>query len=159
MPKSDLDPLDLRILDVLQRDARVANVDLAEQVGLSPSPCLRRVRAIEQAGVIDAYAALLDPAALGLDVTAFVEVTLERQSPDAVEVFETAMAARPEVMECYEVTGDHDYLLRVTVADIDRLRRFVMDDLLAIPSVARTRSNLALGRVKYTTALPLAAAR
>ena len=118
----DLDAIDRRILTELQADARISNAALAEAVGLSPSPCLRRVRALEAAGVIRRYAALLEPAEVGLPISVFVQVTLERQIDRALETFETAIQDRPEVMECYLMTGDADYLLRVVVSDLTGLR-------------------------------------
>ncbi len=151
----DLDAIDRRILDRLQRNGRMANVDLAREVGLSPSPCLRRVRDMEDAGVIDRYAAVLDPKAVGLTLSVFVQVTLERQVETALEAFERIVATRPEVMECYLMTGDADYLLRVVVADVSAYEQFLKNHLTRIPGVASIKSSFALNRVKYETALPL----
>lgn len=151
-----MDGIDRKILSALQRDARISNVDLANAVGLSPSPCLRRVRDLENRRVIRGYAALLDPAAVALPVSVFVSVTLERQTEDALETFEAAVGQWPEVVECYLMTGDSDYLLRVVARDIDAYQRFVLDRLTHIPSVASIKSSFALRQVKYTTALPLA---
>ena len=151
----DLDAIDRRILDRLQRNGRMANVDLAREVGLSPSPCLRRVRDLEDAGVIDRYAAVLDPKAVGLTLSVFVQVTLERQIETALEAFERIVATRPEVMECYLMTGDADYLLRVVVADVSAYEQFLKNHLTRIPGVASIKSSFALNRVKYETALPL----
>lgn len=153
----DLDAIDRRILDRLQRNGRMANVDLAREVGLSPSPCLRRVRDLEDAGVIDRYAAVLDPKAVGLTLSVFVQVTLERQIETALEAFERIVATRPEVMECYLMTGDADYLLRVVVADVSAYEQFLKNQLTRIPGVASIKSSFALNRVKYETALPLGA--
>lgn len=152
-----LDAIDVRILDRLQRDGRISNVDLARDVGLSPSPCLRRVRDLEEAGLIDRYAAILDQRKAGLDLSVFVQVTLERQIETALETFERTIAERPEVMECYLMTGDADYLLRVVVADVTAYERFLKNHLTRIPGVASIKSSFALNRVKYETALPLAA--
>ena len=152
-----LDAIDRRILDRLQRNGRMANVDLAREVGLSPSPCLRRVRDLEDAGVIDRYAAVLDPKAVGLTLSVFVQVTLERQIETALEAFERIVATRPEVMECYLMTGDADYLLRVVVADVSAYEQFLKNQLTRIPGVASIKSSFALNRVKYETALPLGA--
>lgn len=152
-----LDAIDVRILDRLQRDGRISNVDLARDVGLSPSPCLRRVRDLEEAGLIDRYAAILDQRKAGLDLSVFVQVTLERQIETALETFERTIAERPEVMECYLMTGDADYLLRVVVADVAAYERFLKNHLTRIPGVASIKSSFALNRVKYETALPLAA--
>ena len=155
MPIVDLDATDRRSLGVLQRDARIANVDLAEKVNLSPSPCLRRVRELEAAGVIRRYAALLDPLALGLSVSVFIHVTLEKQVERVLDTFEAAIRERPEVMECYLMTGESDYLLRVVVPDMPALERFIVDFLTRIPGVGNIKSSFALKQVKYETALPL----
>ena len=151
-----LDAIDRRILRVLQENARIANIDLAEAVGLSASPCLRRVRELEQTGVVKGYVALLNPSALGLSVSVFIQVRLERQVEEALETFEAAVLSRPEVMECYLMTGDSDYLLRVVVPDLPAYERFLMDSLTRLPGVANIRSSFALKQVKYRTALPLA---
>jgi DNA-binding Lrp family transcriptional regulator len=150
-----LDAIDRRILTCLQENARVANTELAEAVGLSASPCLRRVRDLEQAGIIRRYVTLLDPAAIGLPVSVFVNVTLERQVEQALERFEAAIERRPEVMECYLMTGDADYLLRVVTADLSGYERFLIDHLTRVPGVASIKSSFALKQVKYRTALPL----
>ena len=155
MPKQDLDAIDRRILENLQNDARMSNVTLAEKVGLSPSPCLRRVGGLESAGVIKGYATLVDAEAVGLPVSVFVNVTLERQIEKALEAFEKEIRARPEVMECYLMTGDADYLLRVVLADLAAYRQFLMDHLTRIPGVSNIRSSFALKQVTYRTALPL----
>lgn len=155
MPASVLDAIDRRILRSLQENARISNVELAREVGLSPSPCLRRVRDLEESGIIRRYVALLDPAALGLPVSVFVQVSLERQIEDALETFEAAVLARPEVMECYLMTGDADYLLRVVVPDLTAYERFLMDSLTRVPGVSSIRSSFALKQVKYRTALPI----
>lgn len=155
MPTATIDPIDLRILARLQEDARTSNVDLARAVHLSPSPCLARVRRLEQSGLIRRYVSLLDPVRLGLTVSVFIQVRLERQVESALDIFERAMAARPEVMECYLMTGDSDYLLRVLVADVQALERFIVDFLSRIPGVGNIKSSFALKQVKYKTALPL----
>ena len=129
MPNIALDRIAWRILDRLQHDARVSNADLARDVGLSPSPCLRRVRELEQSGIIKDYVTLLEPADVGLPISVFVQVTLERQVEHALETFEHAMLDRPEVMECYLMTGDADYLLRVVVADIEAYETFLKEHL------------------------------
>jgi len=150
-----LDAIDRRILTQLQDNARLTNVELAEAVGLSPSPCLRRVRELEQSGVIRRYVALLDPATVGLPVSVFVNVTLERQVETALERFEAAILKRPEVMECYLMTGDADYLLRVVTADLSAYERFLVEHLTRVPGVASIKSSFALKQVKYRTALPV----
>jgi Lrp/AsnC family leucine-responsive transcriptional regulator len=153
--ESDLDAIDRKILARLQDDARIANIELSEAVGLSPAPCLRRVRALEERGVIRKHVTLLDPGAVGLPVSVFVNVSLERQVEKALQRFESAILTRPEVMECYLMTGDADYLLRVVCADLVAYERFLLDHLTQIPGVASIRSSFALKQVKYSTALPL----
>lgn len=155
MPNIELDAVDRRILGVMQEDARISNVDLAERVGISPSPCWRRVKALEEAGIIQRHVTLVDPAAVGLPVSVFVQVTLERQIEAALETFERTVLERPEVMECYLMTGDSDYLLRVVVADLAAYERFLMDHLTRINGVASINSSFALKQVKYRTALPV----
>jgi DNA-binding Lrp family transcriptional regulator len=155
MPVQTLDSIDLKILAVLQEHARTPNVELAGKVGLSPSPCLRRVRELEEGGVIRRHVALVDPAAVGLGVSVFVSVRLERQVEGALDRFEAAVLARPEVMECYLMTGDADYLLRVVVCDLPAYEQFLMQHLTRVPGIASIRSSFALKQVKYTTALPL----
>ncbi len=155
MPTAPLDAIDRRILRVLQENARIPNVELAQAVGLSPSPCLRRVRDLEERGIVRRYVGLVDPGAVGLPVSVFVQVTLERQVERALETFETAVQERPEVMECYLMTGDADYLLRVVVPDLESFQRFLMEHLTRVPGVASIKSSFALKQVKYLTALPL----
>src|SRR3979409_2446805 len=150
-----LDPIDKRILEQLQHDGRLSNADLAEKVGLSSSPCWRRgVKALEEAGVIKGYAALLDAKTVGLSVNVFVSVSLSTQNEKSLKDFERAAAARPEVMECYLMTGDSDYLLRVVVPDLEAYERFVMD-FTKIVGIAQIRSSFALRPVKQATAPPL----
>ena len=155
MPKTSLDAIDRRILAVLQENARVSNVELAESAGVSASPCWRRVRELERTGVISRYVTLVDPAALGLPVSVFIQVSLEKQVESALEIFENAILQRPEVMECYLMTGDADYMLRVVVADLEAYERFLMDHLTRVPAVANIRSSFALKQVKYRTVLPV----
>jgi DNA-binding Lrp family transcriptional regulator len=155
MPDPALDATDWRILDRLQDDARLTNVELAKAVHLSPSPCLARVRALEEDGLIARYVTLLDPVKVGLTVSVFISVSLEKQVESALEIFERAIRDRPEVMECYLMTGDADYLLRVVVPDVPALERFILDFLTKVPGVGNIRSSFALKQVKYKTALPL----
>jgi Lrp/AsnC family leucine-responsive transcriptional regulator len=150
-----LDPTDWKILALLQEDARMSNVDLAQAVGLSPSPCLSRVRALEEQGFIRRYVTLLDPQRVGMKVSVFIQVTLEKQIEPALEVFEKAIRGRPEVMECYLMTGEADYLLRVVVPDLQALERFILNFLSRVPGVGNIKSSFALKQVKYQTALPL----
>ncbi len=155
-PARALDEIDRRILVELQRDGRLTNNDLAGRIGVSPSPCWRRVRALEDAGVIKGYAALVDPAALGLNVSVFTQVSLERQEKKALQVFEAAVGEWPEIMECYLMTGDADYLLRVVVPDLAAYERFLMARLTRIRGIASIKSSFALRSVKYRTDLPIA---
>ena len=151
-----LDTIDKRILGELQRNGRISNVELAAAAGLSPSPCLRRVRELENAGVIDRYAAILDQPAVGYALSVFVQVTLERQVETALETFERVITERPEVMECYLMTGDSDYLLRIVVPDVTAYEAFLKNHLTRVAGVSSIKSSFALNRVKYETALPLA---
>src|SRR5882672_5091965 len=155
MPELQLDSIDWKILGLLQTDARMSNVELAKAIGLSPSPCLNRVRALEEAGYISRYVTLLDALRVGLKVSVFIQVTLERQIESALERFENAIRTRPEVMECYLMTGDADYLLRVVVPDIQVLEEFILKFLTKLPGVGNIKSSFALKQVKYQTALPL----
>ncbi len=156
--KSDvfqLDPVDLRLLGKLQGDARITNVALADSANLSPAPCLRRIRELETAGVIRGYVTLLDPEAVGLLVSVFIQVSLEKQVETALRTFEKTIGSYPEVMECYLMTGDADYLLRVVASDLKSLQKFIVERLACIPYVANIRSSMALKEVKYNTALPI----
>lgn len=152
---TEIDPIDRRILARLQRDASIQNQQLANEIGLSPSPCHRRVRALEEAGIIRGYVALLDGAAVGAGFLAYVEVRLERQAVEFSERFEKAVLARAEILECVRVTGDYDYLLKVATRDIEAFHRFLIDTLTRIKGIANTRTSIALNRVKETTALPI----
>ena len=149
-----LDAIDCRILTHLQKDGRTANADLAAAVGLSPSPTWRRVKALEESGVVKGYVALLDARAVGLPVNVFMSVSLSTQVESALARFEQAVSRRPEVMECYLMTGDSDYLLRIVVPDLGAYERFVMD-FTKIPGIAQIRSSFALRPVKQGTALPM----
>ena len=135
-----LDQFDVRILRQLQDDARVSNVKLASAVGLSPSPCLRRVRELMRRGIIRRQVALVDPDAVGLPVSTFIQVTLDKQVKEALDVFESAVREQPEVMECYLMTGEADYLLRVVTPSLAAYHRFLMERLTRIPGIARQRA-------------------
>jgi DNA-binding Lrp family transcriptional regulator len=152
---TNIDRTDRRILSALQRNARIANQELADQVGISASACWRRVRQLEAAGVIQRYAAVLDPVRLGLPVSILINVSLEKQGEKALQAFETAVAEWPEVMECYLMTGDADYLLRVVVADLAAYEQFLMRKLTRIPGIASIRSSFALRAVRRRTELPI----
>jgi Lrp/AsnC family transcriptional regulator, leucine-responsive regulatory protein len=155
MSQDRLDRTDRNILEVLQRDGRIANVALANQVHLSPAPCLRRVAALEQAGIIERYVALLNARKLGLGLLAFVSVKLIKGGKMPSEQFGIAVAAWSEVVACYALTGDMDYLLRVHVPDLERYNAFMSDKLLRFAGLVDVRSSIVLDRVKETTALPI----
>lgn len=151
----NLDTVDLRILAELQRDGSLTNVELARRVHLSPSPCLVRVKALEAAGVIQRYVALADPKSVGLGLNVFISISLKEQAKDSLAEFERRIAEHDEVMECYLMTGDSDYLIRVVVRDIGELEHFILEQLTPIPGIEKIRSSFALKQVRYKTALPL----
>ena len=155
MPISALSEIDYKILKYLQDNARLSNVELSEHIHLSQSPCLRRVRNMEASGVIKGYVALVDQNTVGLPVSVFVNVRLEKQIEQALEIFEETVQNWSEVMECYLMTGDSDYLLRVVASDLVAYERFLMDKLTRVPSVASINSSFALKQVTYKTALPI----
>ncbi|WP_087732161.1 Lrp/AsnC family transcriptional regulator [Paraburkholderia piptadeniae] len=150
-----LDRIDIAILQQLQQNARITNAELARAVNLSPTPCFNRVRALEKLGLFRQQVTLLDAKALGLRINVFIQVSLEKQVEDALRRFEQEVGERPEVMECYLMTGDADYLLRVVVPDMQSLERFIVQWLTKIPGVSNIRSSFALKQVRYKTALPL----
>jgi Lrp/AsnC family transcriptional regulator, leucine-responsive regulatory protein len=151
----ELDKLDLKIIAELQKDGSLTNVELARRVRLSPSPCLMRVKALEAHGVIERYVALVSPKALGLGLNVFINISLKEQSKEKLADFERRIAEHDEVMECYLMTGDSDYLIRVAVADIGALEKFILNQLTPIPGIEKIRSSFALKQVRYKTALPL----
>jgi len=150
-----LDATDFRILAELQTHGALSNVELARRVHLSPSPCLARVKALEHNGVIDRYVALANAAALGLGLNVFISISLKEQSKAALAEFEQRIAEHDEVMECYLMTGDSDYLMRVALPDIAALEKFILEQLTPIPGIEKIRSSFALKQVRYKTALPL----
>lgn len=152
---SEIDEIDRRILKELQSNGRVTNQELAEIVGLSPSPCLRRVRQMELSGIISGYVALLEPKALGHEVTAFIRVRLDQQDDRHLAIFEDAVAALPEVMDCYLMTGDADYQLRVLVKSLTAFEEFLRFKLTKIEGVSQVTTSFALRPVVAKTALPL----
>jgi Lrp/AsnC family leucine-responsive transcriptional regulator len=156
MPKRALDPTDRKILELLQADGRLSINELAAKVGLSPSPCLRRVRMLERDGVISRYVAVLDQRAVGLPVSVFVSIKLEKQKQESLDRFEKAIERWPEILECYLMTGSRDYWLRVVVPDLDAYERFVKQKLTRIEGIASIESSFALQQVKYTNVLPVA---
>jgi Lrp/AsnC family leucine-responsive transcriptional regulator len=163
MSKVELDKTDRKILSILQSDGRLSNQEVAERVNLSPSPCLRRIKRLEEAGVIRQYVALLAPERIGLGLLAYVNVRLEKHSdapgkggsraPRAD--FAASVENWPEVVACYAMTGEMDYLLRVHVEDMEHFSHFMMETLLRHPAVLDVKSSFALKRIKDTTALPL----
>lgn len=157
MPNFDADALDRKILEQLQANGRMTNQELADQIGLSPSPCLRRVRQLEASGVIARYVALVDPEAIGLSVTAFVRVRLDQQDDRHLAAFEAAVAEFPEVMECYLMTGEADYQLRVLVGSLGAFEDFLRRRLTRVAGVANVTTSFALRPVIYKTALPVLA--
>ena len=150
-----LDPIDIRILNELQNDSSHSNVELAKRVHLSPSPCLMRVKALKDKGAIRNYVALADPKVLGLGLNVFISISLKEQSKEALAAFEQRISEHDEVMECYLMTGDSDYLIRVAVADMGALEKFILEQLTPIPGIEKIRSSFALKQVRYKTALPL----
>jgi Lrp/AsnC family leucine-responsive transcriptional regulator len=156
MPIHPLDAIDRKILQQLQADGRMSLADLAAKVGLSASPCLRRVRMLEKAGVIARYVAVLDQRAVGLPVSVFVSIRLEKQKQDALDRFAKAIARWPEVLECYLMTGPRDYWLRVVVPDLAAYETFVKQKLTRLEGIASIESSFALEQVKYTNVLPVA---
>ncbi|GGB33838.1 AsnC family transcriptional regulator [Tistrella bauzanensis] len=150
-----LDEIDRRILRALQRDARIQNVDLAREVGLTPSPCLRRVRLLEQAGVIRRYVAVLDPAQVGAGLSLFVRVWLKAQDVETIDSFIAAVERIPEIVDCYIMLGDCDFLLRVVAADLDDYRRIQAAHLGRLPGVQNLKTEVPSQTVKQSHALPL----
>jgi len=151
-----LDNFDRRILDVLQREGRISNQELAERIGLSPSPCLRRVRVLEEAGLIMGYRAVLDPAKLGLTLLALIHISMDRHTPERFANFEQRVAELPEVLECLLITGqDADYQLKVIVRDMEAYQVLLLNKITRIEGVSGVHSSFVMRRVVDTTALPL----
>lgn len=150
-----LDEIDRKIIRTLQSDGRLTNLDLAAQVGLSPTPCLRRVRKLEEAGVIAGYVALVDQTRVNLPVNVFVSVSMDKQHEETLEAFEREVRTWPEVMECYLMTGDSDYLLRIVARDLQAYNRFLMEKLTRMPGLANIRSSFSLKQVAYSASLPV----
>lgn len=151
-----LDRTDLRILELLQKDGSLSNLELADKVGLSPSPCSRRVKALEDSGLIQGYRAHLDARALGLDLLALISISMDRHTPERFERFESAVAACPEVLECYLITGQSaDYILKVIVRDMNAFQQFLLGTLTRIEGVSGVHSSFVMRKVVDRTALPL----
>jgi Lrp/AsnC family leucine-responsive transcriptional regulator len=150
-----LDAIDRRILAALQRNGRLTNVELAEEVGLSPSPCLRRVRLLEEAGIINGYHASLERKGIGLGLTVFVDVKVGRHTGESESAFREAVLKLPEIVSCHLVSGESDFLLQVVVPDLAGYEQFLIGTLLKLPLVASIRSNFAIQTVKAAAPLPL----
>ncbi len=155
MPTPSIDRTDYRILHQLQNNGRLTNLELAERVGLSPSPCLRRVRVVEESGIIRRYVAIVDAKAVGLPISAFINVSLRSQELDSLEAFQQRVASFPEIMECYLMTGSSDYLLRVVVPSLEAYERFLVDKLTRVPGISSIQTSFALKPVVSRTELPL----
>ena len=155
MPETDLDAIDRRIIATLQEDGRLTNVQLAERVGLSPSPCLRRVKRLEREGYIGAYRAMLGRERVGLGLTVFVGVRIGNHADERCDDFEAQLAAMPEIVACHMVSGESDYLLEVVVPDLAHYQRFLVGKLLNLPVIREVRSNIAIQTLKSGAPLPL----
>ncbi len=149
-----MDSKDRQIVQALQTDGRLTNQDLSDRVNLSPSPCLRRVRLLEEKGVIKGYTALVDQKAWGLPITVFIRIKLERHGDAAVNAFERTIQDMPQVMDCWLMTGRSDYLLRVIAADLEDYERFVRRELQRVPGIASIDTSFAYGSVKHAQVLP-----
>ena len=156
MPKDDLDAIDCRIVATLQADGRLSNIELAARVGLSPSPCLRRVKRLKRDGYIDAYRAVLQRERIGLGLSVFVGVKIEGHANDQALAFEKAVLAMPEVVAFHLVSGEVDYFLEVVVPDLEHYRQFLITKLLELSIVREVRSNIAIQTLKAGAPLPLA---
>lgn len=150
-----MDSIDKHILWELQLNGRLSNQELADRVGLSPSPCLRRVRQLEEAGIISGYSARVNPRAVGLDVTALVRITMSSHNADVVTALENSIRSLPRIVEAYLMSGGSDYLLKVMVADLAEFEEFIRDDIRTLPGVASIETSFAFGVTKAPTPLPL----
>ncbi|AKH20018.1 Lrp/AsnC family transcriptional regulator [Sedimenticola thiotaurini] len=150
-----LDKYDKQLLHHLQQDARLSHVALSERINLSPSQCARRLQRLEEAGVITGYSAIVDQQALGLDVVALINITLEKQQGNIAAAFEQAVQARPEILECLLITGDGDYEMRVIARNLQDFSRFISEHLMKMPGVSSFKSNIQLSQVKARGSLPL----
>lgn len=156
-PPLELDRTDLKILSILQEDGRIQIADLAPKVALTPAPCLRRIRRLEEAGVIARYAAILDPRKVGLGLTAHLEVQLDKQAEHARSTFRKAVMKWPEVLTCLQLSGQWDYSMKVVATDLDAYAKFLMEKVLAVPVVVNVQSAFVLETVKETTEVPIPA--
>ncbi len=155
MSNFKIDMIDRKILRSLQVDGKISISDLADKVGLSPSPCARRVRILEMGGIIKNYAAIVDQKRIGLAVNAFASIKLERQREEDLDHFEETISRWPEVLDCYLMTGQRDYLMRIVAADLEAYERFIKDKLTRLENIASIESSFALGQVKRSNVLPL----
>ncbi|MCP4413898.1 MAG: Lrp/AsnC family transcriptional regulator [Gammaproteobacteria bacterium] len=154
MDSFSVDKIDLQILKILQQDGSISNADLAEKIALSPSPCSRRVKLLEKAGFIRGRVTLLDPKTVGLPVNVFIQITLSRQRKNNLEDFAQSISQWPEIMECYLMTGDIDYLIRVAVTDLEGCHQF-LDKLTDLDGISSIKSSFSLKQIVYKTELPL----
>jgi DNA-binding Lrp family transcriptional regulator len=150
-----LDEKDLALLESLQADARITNTELARRVDLSPPGLQRRIRKLEESGVIEQYVTLVNREAVGFDMLCFVQVTLQRHEPEAVRGFKEVVQAMPEVLECFHITGEYDYLLKIVVRNRKHLEQFLLEELTPVPGMDKIRTSLVLREIKTTTAVPL----
>jgi len=156
MRKVKLDSIDTKMLNYIQINGKISNIDLAKKVGLSPSPCLRRIKALEKAGVIKRYVGIIDPKLAGLTVNGFVTVRLKNQGREALREFEQHIQRYKEVMECHLMTGTADYFIRVVVQDFEKYEQFLIDKITTIACVANIESSFSLKQIVYRTEIPVA---
>ncbi len=152
----ELDKIDRLILAELQANARISNIELAQKINLSPTPCLRRLKRLEQVGIITRYATILNQKSVGLSITAFASIKLERNSERNARVFERSIEKLPEAMECWVITGEYDYLLKIVTADLQAYEQFLKEKLASITVIDSIHSNITLNQLTHRTALPLA---
>ena len=155
MPNQKIDDIDRRILRALQLDAKISLSELAAEVGLSASPCARRIRLLERGGTIKGYTAIVDQEQVGLPINAFASIKLERQREEDLDRFEDAVSRWPEVLDCYLMTGQRDYLMRIVAADLAAYERFIKDKLTRLENIASIETSFALGQVKRSEVLPI----
>ncbi|WP_353646915.1 Lrp/AsnC family transcriptional regulator [Mesorhizobium sp. WSM2239] len=155
MPMRNIDAIDRKIIGALQEDGKMTVQEVSERVGLSQSPCARRIRILEEAGIIKGYAAIVDQKKVGLPISAFASIKLERQTEDNLERFTQAVARWPEVADCYLMTGQRDYLLRIVVRDLEAYEDFLKDKLTRLEGVASIETSFALGQIKRSEKFPL----
>lgn len=155
MSNNQLDEIDYKILHHLQNNGRMSNAELADKVALSPSPCLRRVKALDEQGIIERYVAIVNPKLIGLPVNVFINVSLQSQEQSQLKIFQQRIAECEEVMECYLMTGGSDYMLRVVVPDLEHFEHFLVEKLTSIPGISNIQSSFALKQLIYRTELPI----